>query len=132
MFRAMMFEAEAEALRSGGIRVGADQSDVETRLMEEVLTPFSIALRSEAMRMTRLYALIYCFENSVRQLIRDRLSEKHGLEWWETNAVPNNVRQLADGRRANANSNTWLEGERGDALQFIEFGHLADIIIQSW
>ena len=31
--------------------------------------------------MTRLYALMYCFENSVRLLINERLRELHGVRW---------------------------------------------------
>ena len=131
-FRALMFEAGSEKLREAGIRVGADQTDVEARLMEEVLAPFSVQLRSEAMRMTRVYALVYCFENSVRELIRDRLQDKHGADWWASTAVPKRIRELADNRRDKANGNTWLEGERSDPLQFVEFGGLSDIVIQNW
>lgn len=131
-FRAIMFEAGSEKLRNAGIRVGANQTDVEARLMEEVLAPFSVQLRGEAMRMTRVYALIYCFENSVRELIRDRLQEKHGADWWTSTAVPKKIRELADSRRDKANGNTWLEGERSDPSQFVDFGGLSDIIIQNW
>lgn len=131
-FRALMFEAGSEKLRSAGIRVGADQTDVEARLMEEVLAPFSMQLRSEAMRMTRVYALVYCFENSVRELIRDRLLERHGADWWNSTAVSKKVREQADSRRDKANGNTWLEGERSDPLQFVEFGGLSDVIVQNW
>lgn len=127
-----MFEAGSEKLRNAGIRVGANQTDVEARLMEEVLAPFSVQLRGEAMRMTRVYALIYCFENSVRELIRDRLQEKHGADWWTSTAVPKKIRELADSRRDKANGNTWLEGERSDPSQFVDFGGLSDIIIQNW
>lgn len=127
-----MFEAASEKLRAAGIRVGADETFVETRLMEEVLAPFSVQLRGEAMRMTRLYSLFYCFENSVRELIRDRLAEKHGTGWWNSVAVPKKIRDLADSRQNAANGNTWLEGEKSDPLQFVEFGGLADIIVQNW
>lgn len=132
LFKALMFEAGSEKFRAAGIRVGADQTDVEARLLEEVLAPFSVQLRGEAMRMTRVYALTYCFENSVRELIRDRLDEKHGVSWWSSAAVPKRVRDLADNRRDRANGNTWLEGERSDPLQFVEFGGLSDIIMQNW
>lgn len=132
LFRAIMFEASSEKLRGAGIRVGADQTDVEARLMEEVLAPFSVQLRSEAMRMTRVYALIYCFENSVRELIRDRFQDKHGTDWWNSTAVPKKIRESAGGRQDKANGNVWLEGERSDPLQFVDFGGLSDIIIQNW
>ena len=132
LFRAMMFEATSEKLRTAGIRVGADQTDVEVRLMEEVLAPYSVALRGEAMRMTRVYALVYCFENSVRELIRSRLQEKRDASWWGSEAVPKKIRELAESRLNKAKDNTWLEGERSDPLQFVDFGGLSDIIIQNW
>lgn len=127
-----MFEAGSQALRDAGIRIGADQNFVETELMEQVLSPFSVQLRGEAMRMTRAYSLMYCFENSVRDLIRDRLAEKHGADWWSSAAVPNKIKQNVSGRLEKASGNTWLEGERNDPLQFVDFGGLSDIIIQNW
>ena len=127
-----MFEAGSEKLRAAGIRLGADTTEVEARLLEEVLSPFSVPLRGEAMRMTRIYALMYCFENSVRELIGDRLEDRLGAEWWVSTAVPKKLREVADARRDKANSNVWLEGERNDPLQFVDFGGLSDIIVQNW
>lgn len=131
LFRSMMFEADAENFRQAGIRIGADQTDIELKLMEEVLAPFPVSMRNDAMKMTRLYSLIYCFENSVRQLIQERLSEHYETEWWEK-GVPKKVREFAEARQSSANGNSWLEGERSDQLQFLQFGHLADIVVQNW
>jgi hypothetical protein len=131
LFRALTFEAEAERFRSAGIRLGADQTDVEVRLMEEILTPFPVELRERAMRMTRSYALLYCFENSIRQLIRERMLERHGDGWWGAK-VPKKVRDYAQRITEQNEKNTWLEGELGDALDRVLFGHLADIITNSW
>lgn len=131
MFRAITFEAEAGRFQAAGIRLGADQTAVETRLMEEVLNPFPVVLRGQATRMTRLYALLFCFENSVRQLIRDRMLERHGPNWWETKS-PKSVRDYSNKIQNGISENTWLEGEKGDNLQFVSFGHLADIITNCW
>ena len=130
LFRALMFEADAERFRAAGIRMGADQTDVETKLMEEVLSPFAVGLRNEAMRMTRLYALVYCFENSVRELIRERLEEKYGAEWWAK--VPNKVQEFSEKRQQDAKVNSWLEGSKDDPLEFCQFAHLANIITENW
>jgi len=126
-----MFEAEAESFRAAGIRVGADQRDVERSLFEETLAPFGVQERNDALRMARLYALIYCFENSVRFLISDRLSEKHGGNWW-TAKVPQKVRDFAEDKQRKALDNSWLEGQSKDPMSFIEFGHLSDIIVNNW
>ena len=131
MFRRLMFEAEADQFRSAGIRIGADESRAERSLLEETLDPFSVDLRNDALRMTRLYALIYCFENSVRALLSERLQERYGPTWWD-DKVPNNVKQKAESRQTKAQNNSWLEGQKQDVLWFAEFGHLADIITANW
>lgn len=131
LFRAMMFEADCEPLRTAGIRIGADQREFEASLMEETLKPFSVSMRNEALRMTRIYALVFCFENSVRQLVKDRLEENSGPDWWEK-CVPQKIRLQAESRQKKDTENSWLEGDKGSLLLYTEFGHLADIVIANW
>ncbi|SFK31031.1 hypothetical protein SAMN04487938_0279 [Lysobacter sp. cf310] len=126
-----MFEAEADRFRAAGIRVGANTEDAERELFAETLTPFGVDLRGEAMRMARLYSLLYCFENSVRALITERLFERHGAGWW-ISRVPKKVQEFAAGRQKDAQENSWLEGQSADLLGFVQFGHLADIIVANW
>ena len=131
MFRGLMFEAEAERFRAAGIRVGADETETERELLKETLDPFSIDLRNEPLRMARLYSLLYCFENSVRAIIAERLQERHGTDWWNEK-VPKKIREFAESRQKDAEERSWLEGQKKDLLGFTEFGHLADIIIANW
>ena len=58
LFRAMMFEADAERFRSAGIRVGADQGEIEASLLEESLRPFSVELRNDALAMTMRCSIV--------------------------------------------------------------------------
>lgn len=131
LFRSLMFEAEAETFRRAGVRVGVDDRDGEEQLVHEALAPFSIATRNEALRMSRLYALIYCFESSVRDLIRSRLSDADA-GWWDSLKVPRRVRDVASSRQKDAEENSWLEGQNKDILGFVDFGGLVDIIVNSW
>lgn len=131
MFRALMFEAEAENFKLAGIRVGADAEEVEKSLMEETLRPFPIQTRNEALRMARIYALINCFENSVRELIKARLIEKFDTDWWEK-GVPKSTRDFAEKRQNEASQNSWLEGDNTELIEFTQFGHLSDIVTQNW
>jgi hypothetical protein len=126
-----MFEAESEVFRAAGVRVGVDESGAEQRLLEDALAPFALALRNDALRMARLYSIMYCFENSVRDLIRARLSERDG-NWWSSVAVPRKVRDTAEGRLKDAEDNSWLEGESKDVLGFVDFGGLCDLISNNW
>jgi hypothetical protein len=80
--------------------------------------------------MARLYAVLHCFENEIRALIRETLEEKDGADWWSK--LPNNIRKFAEDRQKTALADTWLEGEKGDLLGFSDFGHVALIVIARW
>jgi hypothetical protein len=131
LFRGLMWEADAERFRAAGLRIGADTIEAERSLLEEALSPFGLDLRDQALRMTRLYALIYCFENSVRNLITQRMEEQHGVGWWASK-VPKKARDYATRMQADAKTNSWLEGQRHDPIAFVTFGHLADIVTENW
>lgn len=130
MFRGLMFESEAASFQSAGIQVGADVGEAEERLLSEALSPFGVARRNQALEMARLYAVLHCFENEVRSLIRETLQEKEGLDW--LNKLPMKVKQFADSRQKAALAESWLEGEKSDMLGFVDFGHLSQIIIEKW
>jgi hypothetical protein len=65
-----------------------------------------LAIRNEAIRMARLYSLLYCFENAVRELIQNKVSDADPA-WW-TNKVPKNIRDSADSRLAHAQTTLGL------------------------
>ena len=130
LFRGLMFESEAAIFQGAGIQIGANNAQSEERLLAEVLAPFGVARRNEALEMARLYALLYCFENEVRTLIRETLEEKDGLDWWEK--LPAKIRLHAETRQATAMKDSWLEGQKRDLLGFVDFGMLASIITEKW
>lgn len=130
MFRGLMFESEASAFQNAGIQVGADAGQAEERLLSEALSPFGVARRNQALEMARLYAVLHCFENEVRSLIRETLEEKEGADWIDK--LPPKIKQFAESRQKTALADSWLEGEKSDVLGFIEFGHLSQIVIEKW
>jgi hypothetical protein len=130
LFRGLMFESEATNFQSAGIQVGADAQEAEEHLLAEALAPFGVTLRNNALEMARLYAVLFCFENEVRDYIRQTLREKEGENWIQN--LPQKIREHGEGRIAAALKDSWLEGERTDLLGFVEFGHLAQIIINKW
>lgn len=130
LFRGLMFEAEAAVFQGAGIQIGADTAQSEERLLAEALSPFSVARRNEALEMARLYALLYCFENEIRSLIRDTLEEKEGANWWD--GLPAKIKSHAESRQASAVKDSWLEGQKRDLLGFVDFGMLASIITERW
>lgn len=132
VFRGLLFESESEGFRRAGIKVGADLGHTEEQLLLEALSPFGVKRRNDALEMARLYAVLHAFENEVRSLIRDTLEEKISADWWDTEAVPNKVKSMAESRQKTAEKDSWLEGAKGDRLEFVDFGDLATIIIQNW
>ena len=130
LFRGLMFESEATAFQAAGIQVGADIGQAEERLLSEALSPFSVSRRNQALEMARLYSVLHCFENEVRTLIRETLEEADGPDWIDK--LPSGPKKFAEGRQADSQKDSWLEGEKSNLLSFMEFGHLASIIIEKW
>lgn len=130
MFRGLMFESEATGFQRAGIQIGADASETEESLLRESLAPFGISRRNSALEMSRLYALLFCFENEIRTFIRERLEEKEGLDWYDE--LPPKILSHADGRKKLALKDSWLEGEKTDLLGFVDFGQLGQIIVDKW
>jgi hypothetical protein len=130
MFRGLMFEAEADTFRKAGIQIGADASAEEEALLHEALAPFGVSRRNKALEMGRLFSVLFCFENEIRDFIREALSEKEGADWQDK--LPAKIKELAETRRADATKDSWLEGEKSDLLGFVDFGHLAQIIVSKW
>lgn len=99
--------------------------------IEEVYYPqFSVGVRAEASRMAVHYQLFYCLENSIREIISERLQEAHGPEWWNS-AVPPNVRESAKkNQERESASGVTPRSER--AIDYITFGELGEILKVNW
>lgn len=130
LFRGLMFESEAANFQRAGIQVGANSKEAEDNLLAESLSPFGVQRRNQALEMARLYAVLFCFENEIRDFIRETLHEKEGDNWIEN--IPSKIKEHAENRMQTAMNDSWLEGEKTDLLGFVEFGHLAQIIIAKW
>jgi|SRR6185369_9921031 len=125
-----MVESEAAQFQAAGIQVGAAIGQAEERLLSEAIAPFGVGFRNRAIEMGRLYVVIHCFENSVRALIKETLEEKEGADW--ADKLPIKAKRYAEDRQRESKKDSWLEGEKADILSFLDFGHLAIIIIEKW
>jgi hypothetical protein len=129
-FRGLMFESEATKFQNAGIQIGADSKYTEEQLLSESLAPFSIGRRNNALEMARLYSVLHCFENEIREYIRETLTENEGIDWWTK--LPQKMKSQAEARQETALKDSWLEGEKSDLLGFIDFGMLSGIIVEKW
>jgi len=81
--------------------------------------------------------LFYCLDGSIRKLISQRLQENYGVDWWNAkkaegkDVVPQTVREYA--KQSQETELTQAITLRSDDLiDYISFGHLADIIVSNW
>jgi hypothetical protein len=125
-----MFESEATRFQSAGIQIGASSTHAEEQLLAESIAPFSISRRNSALEMARLYAVLHCFENEIREYIRETMEDKDGIDWWDK--LPPKMKTHAESRQEIALKDSWLEGEKSDLLGFVDFGMLTSIIIEKW
>lgn len=130
LFRGLLFESEAAIFQRAGIQIGASDAAEAESLLEQSLAPFSVQRRNSALDMARLYALLFCFENEIRDFIRERLDEAEGPDWQAK--LPAKILQFAESRKAVALKDSWLEGQKTDILGFADFGQLGQIIVAKW
>jgi hypothetical protein len=130
LFRGLLFESEAGVFQRAGIQIGASETATEESLLAQSLAPFGVQRRNAALEMSRLYALLFCFENEIRDFIRERLEENEGADW--LSKLPTKILQHAESRRNTALKDSWLEGQKTDILGFADFGQLGQIIIAKW
>jgi Swt1-like HEPN len=129
LFRAATTNGRIDEMISDGELLGvrpAPSSDSGT------VAQFSIAVRTAARRMARVYELLFCFENSVRELIEDRLKEAYGVEKWWADGVPEDIAGQAERLKAKEKQTPWHGPRGGTLLAFVDFPVLARIITERW
>jgi len=82
--------------------------------------------------MAKVYELLFCFENSVRELIEERLKEGFSVETWWNEGVPDEIRARADKLKLRERKTPWHGPRGGTMLAFVDFPVLAQIITDRW
>jgi hypothetical protein len=101
------------------------------RIDRVVESDFSPTIWASAQKMSSVYIAIYCIENSLRQFIVDRLSEKYGTNWWDdkiSSKIKNDVNNLKKKEDRNKYHST-----RGSApIYYTMLNNISSIIISNW
>jgi hypothetical protein len=102
----------------------------EGSLDETYYPQFDEKIRREAAEMAAHYRVFYCLENSIRSLITEVLSEKHGDGWW-TAVVPESVKiHVAGTQKKEAESGIAIRSQ--EPIDYTTFGELGEIIKSNW
>lgn len=90
---------------------------------------FSERLREEAAAMASHYAIFYCLENSIRNVIVERMKEQ-SPNWWDEK-VPEVVRKNAQANK-NKEASAAITPRSDDLIDYTNFGELGEIIKVNW
>ena len=91
---------------------------------------FSQKLRSEATEMQTHYAVFFCLENTIRELIKEQLAAENPTDWWNA-LVPEAVRKNAEHNQKRETA-SGITPRSNDTIDFTNFGELAEIIKSNW
>ncbi|MGI9483816.1 MAG: Swt1 family HEPN domain-containing protein [Hyphomicrobiales bacterium] len=114
-----------------GVDLKHNESNKKNRKVGEY-EQFAKALRVDAARMSEVYEVFYCLENSIRQLVIDTMVDDGGLNWWEGNRVDENrIRKPAQDRR-DKELNSGVTPRSDDLIDYTTFGELSQLITDNW
>jgi hypothetical protein len=91
---------------------------------------FPLRILTEASRMSSMFAIFFCMENSARELITQRLSERYGAGWWEK--VPNKIREHVENLQKTEKIHRYHTPRSSEQIGYTTFGHLEQIVISNW
>ena len=125
----LMLETSLVKLEESGIDIGPRNAVIENQDVID-LQKFDIETRKEATKMSEFYKLYYCLENTIRKLVRERLEELHGDNWWDLK-VPDPIK-VEVRKKQKEERDTTMTFRSDDPLAYTNFGELIDIINSNW
>ena len=125
----MLAENSLSQLNSQGISVKGSVATPPTVNVDEI--GFSPRVLYEATKMASVFTAFYCLENSVRELITERLLARKGTEWWNL-AVPGKIKTAVQKLKDKENSTRYHTPRSIAPIGYTMFGNLAQIIIANW
>lgn len=130
-FKSLMLSEDIARREEAGELLRHETSRPQASLFGDFEAYFSRDLRERAEKMTYAYCLFYCFENEVRELVAQRLSERKGANWW-ADSVPTNVQKRVENKKQEIENNKWHQAVIGADVNHTLFGDLSSIIISQW
>lgn len=124
----LLLETELLKLEDNGINIEHKKTIEKGEVVDVDFFEYDILLT--ARRMADFYVLYFSLENSIRRLIHGRLSEKYGINWWDTE-VPEGVKNNVKDKQLKE-KDTPMSIRSEDPLSYTNFGELIDILNKKW
>lgn len=130
LFRNITTNVAVERLQEQGMLNPGSAPSATTE--SSLLGQFSLPIRLNAEKMSDVYILLFCFENSVREFVESRLKETFGVDDWWIKGVPEKIRISAEKKKQKEDKARWHGDRGGSMLSFVDFPELGDIILEQW
>jgi len=129
VFNALLINDSFNSLEKDGISV-VDSSDFAsiTRVVE---VDFSPRIWFDAQNMSSVYTALYCIENTVRNFIVERMSERQGIDWWNKK-VPSSIKTSVETLKKKESKNKYYSNRSDSEIGYTMLGNLGQIIINNW
>lgn len=130
LFKGLSVESAIDELEGDGlaVRAATDPGALQRVLP---LEDFPASVRRSAMSALPAYLAFFCLENSVRELVADRLSENHGSDWWEV-CASRPVRDKVSKRQEKEGLDRWHARRGEHPIHYTDFGDLKSLIINNF
>jgi hypothetical protein len=130
LFKSLAAETLLSRLETEGLSVRAPSDPGALQRVVD-LEDFPPSIRKAAMQALPVFLGFFCFENAVRQLVAERLSETYGPDWWTTKVgakLQENVRK----RQEEEGIRRWHVKRGEQEIYYTDFGDLKSLIQAFW
>lgn len=129
VFNGLLLQDSFDLLEKEGISIrGEGDFSPVSRVVE---ADFSPRVWNDAVNMASVYQAIFCIENTIRNFIVERMSERHGLNWWDEKVgskIKTAVKKLKDEEQ----KNKFFSSRSNSEIGYTMMGNLGQIITDNW
>lgn len=130
LFKGLTVEYALDELERAGMSVRAP-TDPQALQRVMPMEDFSPDIRRSGMRALPAYLAFFMLENSARELIVERLREKHGTDWW-VKCATKPVQKSVTLRQEKEGKNRWHMQRGASEIYYTDFGDLSSLIQNQW
>jgi len=131
VFRGLLSLDSLRQLEHMGVYLRDTHKRLGAALADLTFAEFSVQIRDGAEKMARLYVAFFCFENSVRELVAQKLRDAYGDNWWSSQ-VPATIKNKVENRREKEKKNKWHQPRSRADINYTDFGDMPGIILNNW
>lgn len=130
LLKGLAVEDMLDGLEADGLSVrAAEDPGAVQRVLQ--LEDFSATVRRNAVAALPAYLAMFCLENSIRELVVERMQESAGSDWWES-GTSTELRKKVERRQDSEGKNRWHIRRGAQEIYYTDFGDLVSIIRRNW